>query len=167
MPFGWVLHAAGKKICAKGARALAALLERNTTLKMLNLNCARLCARWRGFGWRSRFLSLVGRVAPPLVGVTLAVWVGCCARRREWHRRRRRESSGGLTQEEHDAQDALPRRCAALCSRWLGKGGCVARSHGPAARGRTMQSELARAAGRRACGVGSPCRARCSSFLSA
>jgi hypothetical protein len=99
-----------------------------------------------------------------LVGVTLAVWVGCCARRREWHRRRRRESSGGLAREEHDARDARPLQCAALCSRWLGRGGmCRAVPRPAAARGRTMQSELARAAGRRACGVGSPCRARGSS----
>jgi len=210
---------------------------------------------------------LAGRVAPPLVGVTLAVWVACCARRRQWHRRRRRESSGGVAREEHDAQGARPLRCAALCSRWLwergmcgavprpaaargrarcrassrvqlggaraasgplagrvaplscrgdvcrvgwvlctpqgmasattarelwrprsrrtrrsrrstsevrgsvlavaGKGGmCGAVPRPAAARGRTMQSELARAAGRRACGVGSPCRARGSSLLS-
>ena len=91
-----------------GARALAALLEKNTTLEELYLYSARLCARgcWeRGdvarsqgrrprAGARCRASSrvqlggaraasgpLAGRVAPPLVGVTLAVWVGCCARR--------------------------------------------------------------------------------------
>jgi len=152
--------------------------------------CAALCSRWLGrgdvalshgrrprTGARCRASSRVqlggaraasgphaGRVAPPLVDVTLAVWVGCCARRSEWHRRRRRESSGGVAREEHDARDAPPRKCAALCSRWLGKGGCVTRSHGRRPRAAsTMQSELARAAGRRACGVGSPCRARGSS----
>jgi hypothetical protein len=38
-------RAAGKKIGDVGARALAALLEKNTTLKTLKLNGARLCAR--------------------------------------------------------------------------------------------------------------------------
>ena len=114
-------------------------------------------------GARAASGPLAGRVAPPLVGVTLAVWVGCCARRREWHRRRRRESSGGVAREEHDARDARPRMYAALCSRRLGRGGCGAVPRPAAARGRTMQSELARAAGRRACGVGCPCRARGSS----
>jgi hypothetical protein len=43
------------------------------------------------------------------------------------------------------------------------EGGCGAVPRPLAARWRTMQSELARAVGRRACGVGSPCRARGSS----
>ena len=60
------LHAAGKRIGDVGARALAALLEKNTTLKTLILESARLCARWRGVDQRSRFLVL-GR-APQGVG---------------------------------------------------------------------------------------------------
>ena len=44
-----------------------------------------------------------------------------------------------------------------------GEGGCGAVPRPAAARGRTMQSELALAVGRRACGVGSPWRARGSS----
>jgi hypothetical protein len=39
------VHAAGNKIGADGARALAASLEKNTTLKTLNLYSAPLCAR--------------------------------------------------------------------------------------------------------------------------
>jgi hypothetical protein len=38
-------------------------------------------------GARAASGPLAGRVAPPLVGVTLAVWVRFCARRSEWHRR--------------------------------------------------------------------------------
>ena len=47
---GWVLHAAVNVIGDVGARALAALLEKNKTLKELNLGGARLCARggWEG-----------------------------------------------------------------------------------------------------------------------
>ena len=48
------MHAAGNGIGADGARALATSLEKNTTLEMLNLGSARLCARWLGRGamWR-------------------------------------------------------------------------------------------------------------------
>ena len=95
------MRAAGKRIGDVGARALAALLEKNTTLTTLYLGCAQLCARggWGGgacgavprpaaargrtmqselalaVGRRARAASgpLGGRVAPPLVGVTLAV----------------------------------------------------------------------------------------------
>ncbi len=87
------MHAADNKIGDDGARALAASLQKNTTLETLHLSGARLCA---GGGW-----------------VGGDVW--------------RSPTGGGR------------------------------------ARGRTMQSELARAAGRRACGVGSPCRAHASS----
>jgi hypothetical protein len=102
-------------------------------------------------GARAASGPLAGRVAPPLVGVTLAVWVGCCARRRQWHRRRRRESSGGLAREEHDAQGAQPQTCAALCSRWLGRGD-VARSHGrrPRAGARCRASSRVQLGGARA-----------------
>jgi hypothetical protein len=46
------VHAAGKRIGDVGARALAALLEKNTTLTTLYLGCAQLCARggWGGGG---------------------------------------------------------------------------------------------------------------------
>ena len=77
------MHAAVNDIGADGARALAASLEKNTTLVKLDLRSARLCARG---GWEG----------------------GMCG--------------------------AVPRPAAA--------------------RGRTMQGELARAVGRRACGVG-------------
>ena len=104
--------------------------------------------------------------------MTLAVWVGCCARRRKAPRRCRRESSCDLAREEHDAQDAPPRMCAALCSVAGGVG------RGPTAGGRARAHnaerdslvQLARPAlvqlgGRaRACGVGSRCRARGSSL---
>jgi hypothetical protein len=48
------VRAAGKRIGDVGARALAALLEKNTTLTTLYLGCAQLCARWLGMGgmWR-------------------------------------------------------------------------------------------------------------------
>ena len=62
--------------------------------------------------------------------MTLAVWVGCCARRRKAPRRCRRESSCDLAREEHDARDAPPRMCAALCSVAGGDG------RGPTAGGR-------------------------------
>ena len=55
MPFGLgALPAAGKGIGDVGARALAALLKKNTTLKTLKLWGARLLARWLGRGamWR-------------------------------------------------------------------------------------------------------------------
>ena len=52
------MHAADKRIGNVGARALAALLKRNTTLKTLNLRGARLCARWLGRG--AMWLLLVG-----------------------------------------------------------------------------------------------------------
>jgi hypothetical protein len=44
------VHAAGNGIGVDGVRALAASLEKNTTLETLDLGGARLCARggWEG-----------------------------------------------------------------------------------------------------------------------
>jgi hypothetical protein len=153
------VHAAGNDIGTHGARALAASLEKNTTLKTLILESARLYSRsgWEGGMWqgptaggrerahdaeRARASSWAARVRRRvplagawllLVGVTVAVWVGWCARRRQYDRRRllksagclsrrsysqprrRRDSSGGLPREEHDARDARPRKYVALC----------------------------------------------------
>ena len=72
--------------------------------------------------WSCDACRFRARGAPPCRRVTLAVWVGCSARRRKGHRRCRRESSGSLAQEEHDARDALPRKCAAVCSVAVGRG---------------------------------------------
>ena len=49
------MHAAGNDIGDDGASALATSLEKNTTLKELDLYGARLCARWLGRGamWRA------------------------------------------------------------------------------------------------------------------
>jgi len=174
---GWVLHAAGK-IGDVGARALATSLEKNTTLKKLNLESARLCARWRGVEQRSRFIVL-GR-APQGVGSPCrargssscrrdACRVGCVlctpqamasatTARELWRRRSRR------TRRSRSSASTVRGSVLAVA---VGKGDVWrGPTAGGCARARTMQSELARAAGRRACGVGSPCRARGSSFLS-
>jgi len=186
------VHAAGKRIGDVGARALAALLEKNTTLTTLYLGCAQLCARggWGGgacgavprpaaargrtmqselalaVGRRARAASgpLGGCVAPPCRCDACRVsWVLCTAQgiasapmaRELWRPRSRRTG--------RSRRSASKVRGSVIAV--AGEGGCGAVPRPAAARGRTMQSELALAAGRRARAASGPLAGRVAPLL--
>jgi hypothetical protein len=69
------VHAAGNEIGDDGARALAVSLEKNTTLKTIDLRGARLCARG---GWeRGDVTQSYGR--RPLAGAHFAERARACS----------------------------------------------------------------------------------------
>ena len=180
--FGAV-HAAGNRIGADGARALAASLEKNRTLTTLGLEGAQLCARWLGGGGcgavsrpaaargrtmqselalaagrRARAASgpLAGRKAPPCRCDACRVgWVLCTPQ----------TIASATTARElwrpRSRRTGRSRRSASTVRGSVlvvaGEGGRVARYHGRRLRAaRTMQCELALAAGRRARAASGP-----------
>jgi hypothetical protein len=125
----------------------------------------RVSSRLQLGGARAASGPLGGCVAPPCRRDACRVgWVLCTPQgiasasmaRELWRPHSRRTG--------HSRRSASEVRGSVLAVAGEGGGGaCGAVSRPAAARGRTMQSELALAVGRRACGVGSPCRARGSS----
>ena len=124
----------------------------------------RASSRLQLNGARAASGPLGGRVAPPLAGVTLLPCeLGAV------HAADNKIGNDGAralaaSLEKNRTLTMLGLEGAQLCaSDGWGGGACGAVSRPAAARGRTMQSELALAVERRACGVGSPWRARGSS----
>ena len=178
------VHAADNKIGDDGARALAISLEKNRTLTRLDLGGARLCARWLGregrgavprrtaaargrahdavrdsrlqLGGARASGPVAGHVAPPCRRVTLAVCgLGAV------HAADNKIGDDGaralaISLEKNRTLTRLDLEGARLCARWLGREG--------SGRARLALVQLGGAARARACGVGSPCRARCSSL---